>query len=117
VLAYLRRGETFAALAAGSGIGTTTARRYATETVGLLAAQSPKLRRALRAATAAGHAHAVLDGTIVPIDRVAADRPSYPGKHRRHGMNLQVIATPDGNILPVPGPLPGAVHDLTATRT
>jgi hypothetical protein len=33
------------------------------------------------------------------IDRVAADRPFYSGKHRRHGMNLQVIASPDGEIL------------------
>jgi hypothetical protein len=31
-------------------------------------------------------------------------------------MNLQVIATPDGDILWVSGPLPGAVHDLTAAR-
>src|SRR5215472_13910874 len=38
VLAYLRKGETFAELAAGFGIGTATAWRYVTETVGLLAA-------------------------------------------------------------------------------
>src|SRR6266851_9228407 len=50
VLAYLRKGETFAALAAGFGIGTATAWRYVTETVALLAARSPKLRRALAGA-------------------------------------------------------------------
>ena len=54
--------------------------------------------------------------TLIPIDRVAADRPFYSGKHRRHGMNLQVISAPDGEILWVSGPLPGAVHDLTAAR-
>jgi hypothetical protein len=37
LLAYLRKGETFADLAAGFGVGTTTARRYANETVALLA--------------------------------------------------------------------------------
>ena len=58
----------------------------------------------------------VIDGTLIPIDRVAADRPFYSGKHRRHGMNLQVIASPGGDILWVSGPLPGAVHDLTAAR-
>ena len=58
----------------------------------------------------------MIDGTLIPIDRVAADRPFYSGKHRRHGMNLQVIASPDGEILWVSGPLPGAVHDLTAAR-
>jgi hypothetical protein len=31
-------------------------------------------------------------------------------------MNLQVIATPDGDIVWVSGPLLGAVHDLTAAR-
>ena len=113
VLAYLRKGETFAELAAGFGIGTATAWRYVTETVALLAARSPKLRRALAAAK---HAYVVIDGTLIPIDRVAADRPFYSGKHRRHGMNLQVIAAPDGQIVWVSGPLPGAVHDLTAAR-
>jgi hypothetical protein len=58
----------------------------------------------------------VIDGTLIPIDRVAADRPFYSGKHRRHGMNLQVISSPSGGILWVSGPLPGAVHDLTAAR-
>jgi len=31
-------------------------------------------------------------------------------------MNLQVIASPHGDIVWVSGPLPGAVHDLTAAR-
>jgi DDE superfamily endonuclease len=75
VLAYLRKGETFAELAAGFGTATATAWRYVTETAGLLAAQSPKLRKALAGANQAGHAHLVLDGTLIPIDRVAADRP------------------------------------------
>src|SRR5712691_12842756 len=74
VLAYLRKGETFAELAAGFGVGTATAWRYVTETVGLLAARSPKLRTALREAKQAGHAYVVIDGTLIPIDRVAADR-------------------------------------------
>ena len=38
------------------GISTATAWRYVTETVALLAARSPKLRRALRDAAKAGHA-------------------------------------------------------------
>ena len=116
VLAYLRKGETFAELAAGFGIGTATAWRYVTETVALLAARAPKLRQALRDAAKAGHAYLVIDGTLIPIDRVAADRPFYSGKHRKHGMNLQVIASPDGDIVWVSGPLPGTVHDLTAAR-
>jgi DDE superfamily endonuclease len=72
-----------------------------TETVALLAARSPKLRTALAAARKAGHAYIIIDGMLVPIDRVAADRPFYSGKHRRHGMNLQVISAPDGDIVGV----------------
>ena len=55
-----------------------------------------------------------MDGTLIPIDRVAADRPFYSGKHRKHGMNLQVIASPDGDVLWVSGALPGSVHDKKA---
>jgi hypothetical protein len=40
--------------------------------------------------------------------------PFYSGKHKRHGMNLQVIASPDGDILWVSGALPGSVHDKKA---
>ena len=58
----------------------------------------------------------VLDGTLVPVDRLAADRPFYSGKHRKHGMNLQVIASPLGSLVWVSGLLPGSVHDLTAAR-
>jgi hypothetical protein len=114
VLAYLRKGETFADLAAGSGVGRTTAWRYVQETVALLAARAPKLRQAVRDAKKAGHAYVVLDGTLIPIDRVAADRPFYSGKHKKHGMNLQVIASPGGDILWVSGALPGSVHDKKA---
>src|SRR5215831_14493322 len=111
VLGYLRKGETFADLAAGFGIGTATAWRHVSETVALLAARAPKLRQALTGAKNAGHAYVVIDGTLIPINRVAVDRPFCSGKHKRHGMNLQVIASPDGEVLWVSGALPGSVYD------
>jgi hypothetical protein len=44
VLAYLRKGETLAELAAGFEVGIATAWRYVEETVALLATRAPKLR-------------------------------------------------------------------------
>jgi DDE superfamily endonuclease len=56
----------------------------------------------------AGHAYLVIDGTLIPIDRLAADQPFYSGKHRKHGMNLQVISAPDGEILWISGACPAS---------
>ncbi len=86
------------------------------EAVRLLSARSPKLGKALHRAKEDGLLYLVLDGTLIPIDRVAADGPFYSGKHKKHGMNLQVIAGPDGSIVWVSGSLPGSVHDLKAAR-
>jgi hypothetical protein len=114
VLVYLRKGETFDEIAAGFEAGTATAWRYVNETAALLAARAPKPRTAVRDATEAGYAYVVMDGTLISIDRVAADRPFYSGKHRKHGMNVQVIASPGGDVLRVSGALPGSVHDKKA---
>lgn len=116
VLVYLRKGDPFAEIAPGFGVSVATAWRYVEETVKLLAARAPKLRTALRRARADGHPYLVIDGTLIPIDRVHADRPFYSGKHQKHGMNIQVIATPAGDIVWVSGALPGHVHDLSAAR-
>jgi hypothetical protein len=114
-LAHLRNGDTHARLAAGFGIGTTTAWRYVREAVDLLAAQADDLHAA--AQRAARLAYTILDGTLVPIDRVAEQKPYYSGKHKRHGVNVQVVADPAGRLVWASPALPGAVHDLTAART
>ncbi len=64
------------------------------------------MARAMTAAAARSAAIVVIDGTLIPVDRVAADRPFYSGKHRKHGMNLQVLASPHGQILWFPGRCP-----------
>ncbi|GGN86815.1 IS5 family transposase [Streptomyces albiflavescens] len=113
-LAHLRNGHPYAQLAAGFGIGTTTAYRYITEAVDVLAALAPSLADAVRAASR--KAFVLLDGTLLPIDRIAADRPFYSGKHKKHGMNVQVVADPSGRLLWASPALPGAVHDVRAAR-
>jgi hypothetical protein len=40
-----------------------------------------------------------LDGTLLPIDRVAADCPFYSGKRKKRGINVQVLADPSGRLL------------------
>jgi len=67
---------------AGFGVGTTTAWRYVNETTDLPAARAPKVRQAVRDARRTGYAYVVLDGTLIPVDRIAADRPFYSGKHK-----------------------------------
>jgi hypothetical protein len=62
-------------------------------------------------------AYAILHGTLTSTDRVAEDRPYYSGKHKRHGVNVQVIADPSGGLVWASAALPGAVHDLSAART
>ncbi|MET7828952.1 IS5 family transposase [Streptomyces sp. NPDC005386] len=113
-LAHLRNGQPYAQLATGFGIGTTTAYRYITEAVNLLAALAPTLTEAARAAST--KAYVILDGTLLQIDRIAADRPFYSGKHKKHGMNVQVIADPKGRLMWASPALAGAVHDVRAAR-
>jgi hypothetical protein len=111
VLVYLRKGETFDELAAGIGVGRTMARRYFNEVVEPPAGRAPKLRQAVRDAKRAGHACVIRDGTLIPVDWVARGGPFCSGKHKKHGMNLQVIASPDGSVSWVSGALPGSVRD------
>lgn len=66
-LVHLRMGHTYSQLAAGFGVGTTTAYRYVTEAVDLLAALAPTLADAVR--TASTKAFVLLDGTLLPIEQ------------------------------------------------
>ena len=101
--------------APGAGIGTTTVHRYITEAVEILASHAPTFTEAVK--TASAKAFVILDGTLLPIDRIAADRPFHSGKHKKHGMNVQIIADPAGRLLWASPALPGAVHDIKAART
>src|SRR5580693_7045718 len=79
VLAHLRKGETFAELAAGFEVGTTTAWRYVNETADLLAARAPNLRAAARAAKKAGYLcpGARVPGPFTKVDAIACRRVHF----------------------------------------
>ncbi len=105
-MAHLRCGDTYAQLAAGFRIGIATVYRYIREVIDVLAALASTPTEAMK--TIRTKAFEILDGTLLPIDRIAADAPYYSGKHERHGMNVQVFTDPFGRLLwrhpPCPGP-------------
>lgn len=80
MLAHLRCGHTYAQLAAGFGVGTTTAYRYIAEAVDILAALAPTLAEAVR--TASGKAFVILDGTLLPSTGSPPTDPPTPGNIR-----------------------------------
>ena len=80
-LAHLRKGETYADLAVGFGIGTTTSYRHLCEALDLLAALALSSAQAIEVAR--GKAYVMLDETLLRIDRVGMtggrDCPTTPG--------------------------------------
>ena len=88
--------------------------RYLHEAVEVLAVHAQTLDEAMRVIRE--KAFFILDGTLLPIDRIAADTPYCSGKHKRHGMYVQVLTDPFGRLLWASPALPGSTHDLTAAR-
>src|SRR4051812_15476089 len=80
-LAHLRNGDTYTRLAAGFEVGVATAWRYVQEVIALLAAAADGLATAMNRIRML--AYTILDGTLIPIDRVADQKPYYSGKHKR----------------------------------
>ena len=79
---------------------------------------APTLAEAIEVAR--GKAYVILDGTLLRIDRVGMtggrDRPYDSGKHKCHGVNVQVIADPAGRLVWASPTLAGARHDIGAAR-
>ena len=61
--------------------------------------------------------YALLDGTVIRIDRVHHQKPCYCMKTRHHGITLQGLTDPYGDLAWISDGLPGSVYDLTAART
>ena len=75
-----RHNQPVARLACGFAVSVTTAWRYVREAVDLLAAHAQDLNAAIR--RIGRLAYAILDGTLIPIDRVAGSSAAWSGLAR-----------------------------------
>ncbi|MGW6877385.1 transposase family protein [Streptomyces xanthophaeus] len=96
----------------------STIRRWRDELIGLLAAQSPRLDRALKKVTKQGGELVLIDGTLIRTRRLTskADRRNYSGKHRSHGLHFLALTDENGRLIWISAARPGLTHDNTAAR-
>jgi hypothetical protein len=73
-----------------------------------------------RLAAKMGWDYVIVDGVHVPAvtfgRKTGGQRAFYSGKHKRHGLNVQTVCSPDGELLWASAALPGGTVDITAAR-
>ena len=78
------------------------------------------LRDVARLAVKMGWDYLIVDGVHVPTvtfgRKTGGQRAFYSGKHKRHGLNVQTVCSPAGELLWAAAPQPGATVDVTAAR-
>jgi transposase len=108
-LMRLRRNVTFGELAEDFGIAVSTAwvhfQRIRDALAGVLAVDATALAASLKGKIC------LVDGTLVTVFNWRHRMDLYSGKHRRHGMNVQVMADVHGRVLWVGPGHPGSWHD------
>jgi len=111
-LVRLRRNQTFAELGADFGLATSTAWEYYQLITDLLAdvlgTDVGELCESVRGKIC------LVDGMLVTVFNWRHRCDLFSGKHRQHGMNVQVIADLHGRVLGVSAGFPGSWHDLRA---
>lgn len=118
VLAVLRHDQRLADMADGNSVSESTVRRWRDELITLLAAQAPRLDRALRKVAKRGGEVVLIDGTLIRTQRRTgkADRRNYSGKHRCHGLHFLALTDENGRLIWISAAWPGRTHDNTAAR-
>jgi hypothetical protein len=113
-LVYLRRHDALAQIAGAFGTAVGTAHGYVSAVAGPLAEQAPGLLKTRRTQEPD---FVLLDGTLAECVRVGDGGADCSSKHKRHGVNVQVVTDQTGEMLWLSPALPGRTHDLTAART
>jgi hypothetical protein len=122
VIAFLRTNLTYAERAAGFGISPSTCWRDVAEGISVLADRGRRisLTDVARLAVKMGWDYLIVDGVHVPAvtsgRKTGGQRAFYSGKHKRHGLNVQTVCSPAGELLWAAAPQPGATVDVTAAR-
>jgi hypothetical protein len=121
VLHWFRTRGCVHCLARDAGISQATGYRYLNGAIDVLADQAPELHDVLAHCLREGMSHVILDGILIPCDRVAGVTEDgndlwYSGKHRQFGGNVQFLSAPDGTPLWVSEVEPGTVNDIVAAR-
>ncbi|MDX2758464.1 transposase family protein [Streptomyces europaeiscabiei] len=118
VLAVPRHDQRLADMAGGNDVSESTVRRWRDELIRLLAAQAPRLDRALRKVAKQGEEVVLIDGTLISTQRRTgkANRRNYSGKNHHHGLHFLALTDKKGRLIWISAARPGRTHDITAAR-
>jgi hypothetical protein len=111
-LVYVRQNLNQAAVGDLFGVSQATVSRVYRAILPLigqaLCLHIPDLKEAIRGRLV------LVDGTDVPTGNRAGHEDNYSGKRRRSGLNIQIAADTEGDLLGISVPLPGSMHDRKA---
>ncbi|MGH8827834.1 MAG: transposase family protein [Jiangellaceae bacterium] len=113
-LCRLRRNATYTDLHEDFAIGTTTAWDYHQVMVAFLADALATTGEDLPALLT-GRIF-LIDGTLVPTFNWRHRKDLLSGKHRKHGVNLQLFVDVHGRIIAASPAFPGSWHDIHCLR-
>ncbi|MFG2236830.1 transposase family protein [Streptomyces sp. NPDC048723] len=118
VLAVLGQDQRLADRAGGNDVSESTVRRWRDALIALLAAQAPRLDRALKKVVKQGGEVVLIDGSLIRTRRRTgkADRRNYSGKHRSHSLHFLALTDENGRLIWISAARPGRTHDNTAAR-
>jgi hypothetical protein len=109
-LTRLRRNVTYAELGEDFGMAASTAWRHVQQVADmlarLLAVDADELTESVKGKIC------LVDGTLITTFNWHHRKDLFSGKHRKYGMNVQVLADLHGRVIGVSHGFPGSWHDM-----